>query len=118
MGREVAKYCMDGSGKFVIINKNSGLDHGQVSLLLEDEPVSAGFVVEMGNELIAYGQSITLNLDSRDSDTQTMLDALAEGRMRSMWDEVTDSWVAGTIDHIPMGDVISDLAGLQEKRII
>ncbi len=118
MGVHVAKYCMDKNNKFVIINKNCGLDHGQVSLLLEFEPVSAGFVVEMGNELIAYGQSFTLNLNSRESDTQVIRDALSEGRMRFYWDDVTDHWVAGTFDHIPTGDVVTDLAAMQAKRIV
>jgi len=93
------------------------MDHGQLSLLLEHEPVSAGFVVEQGASLTAYGQSMTLDLKSREADTQIIMDALLGGHVRTTWDDVFDQWYAGTIDHIHVGDVTS-LADMQEKRIV
>lgn len=117
MGMNVSKYCMTADNKFVIISKYSGLDHSQVALLLADEPISAGFVVEMDNELIAYGQSISLNMKSREEDTQIIQDALFDGNVRSKLDEVTDHWFVGNIDHISMGET-SSFDDMIIKRLI
>jgi len=117
LGVNIAKYCMDKNDKFIIMNKNCGLQHDDISLLLEFPPIAAGFVIEMGGELIAYGQSITLDLDCRAEDSAIIQTALKEGRIRGMWDDICDHWAVGTIDHLPMPDQ-ETMETLQAKRVI
>lgn len=117
MGINIAKYCMDPNDKFIIMNKNCGLDHQNISLLLEFPPIAAGFVMEHGGELVAYGFSTSLDMDSREQDTAIIVTALQEGRLRGMWDDICDHWAVGNIDHLPMPE-LETMETLQQKRVI
>ena len=112
------KYVMDGQGKFVMISKYAGLEHRELALLLEDEPVSAGFVTTDGVKLITYSQSITLALKSRETDSDVMNAALEDRTLQGAWDNVTDHWYAGNITHIPMREGPQDIEWLRTKKIL
>ena len=112
------KYVMTQDGKFVMISKLAGLDHSQLSLLLPEEPVSAGFISLEGGKLIAYGQSITLAMRSREQDSEIIQAALDEGAMKFQWDDLCDRYFAGNIDHITMGEDVLNIEALITKEVL
>ena len=93
---------MTADGKFVMIHKNSGMSHADLSLLLPEEPVSAGFIYVQDGKLIAYGESVTLDLDAGETDTDVIMDALDGNSVRIQFDELCDRYFAGNIDHLKM----------------
>jgi len=88
------KFVMDTGGRFVLHSKYSGLDHSQIALLLEGEPVSAGFIYVRDGLVIAYGESVSLDLAARPQDTVIIQEALIGETVGTYWDDTCDRWFA------------------------
>jgi len=114
------KFVMDAGGHFVLHSKYSGLDHGQIALLLEGEPVSAGFIYVRDGLVEAYGESMTLELSAHPRDTEIIRAALVGQAVGTYWDDICDRWFATNQDNKMLGERHGPetLESLIEKKVL
>jgi hypothetical protein len=73
-----AKYIIwdDGLAECAIVFNNH-LTHADMALQLNINPISAGFVKFDGNEIMAFGESVSLQLKSRQEDSRIIREILS-----------------------------------------